>query len=191
MKTSNPTHAAASLSPGKRILLLLLALAFLILAFFLIRGHVLRQEYGIHVEKYPDTTATESGGLSGYYTLRAYTTESMSDDSEDYDEWYLVFHEDGSGLARFAQFGPSPFTYTEDQLCFSDGSFLRYSLDGDTITVYSSAVFVFAKAIPRPLRRSPRKRSVWRILPGAAAWKSVTTAEKEPSRTVRVTCGGS
>ncbi|MBR1456813.1 MAG: zinc ribbon domain-containing protein [Oscillospiraceae bacterium] len=138
---------------GRLALIALILVVFGAAAFVLIRRTAQEQTSGIHTDRGSFEAVAASAvslpELNGYYSLRAYSLGGKEYGEEDlrdsaYGEWYLVFNGDGTGYAYFLDNPPSPFTCTDKQLHFEDGTSLNYSYTDESVTVYSSAVMIFS-----------------------------------------------
>ncbi len=127
--------------------IVLIALAFSVTAYVLIRRNLHSQKSGIHTAH--DTVSTQEAditGIAGYYTLRAYSLNGQNTGGDADQQWYLFFKDDTSGFASLSDAGPIAFVRVQDTLRFEDGTSLRFRFSDDTITLYSSAELIFARA---------------------------------------------
>lgn len=139
----------------RRIGALAILLVFLAAAAFFAFRNAKNSSPGVHTQNESSETAAPAPaaipGLSGYYTLSAYSLGEREYDKNalketGYESWYLIFNDDGTGYACILDQPALPFTCSGDKLLLEDGNRLSYSAQGDTVTVYSGATLIFTRS---------------------------------------------
>ena len=136
----------ATLTTGRRIALLLLALLSLAGAAFLLRGLSRESRPGVHSHRRaaaaPGDAGTDSS-LRGFFRLSAFSAAGGEEELPTEGEGYLIFNGDGSGVACLPGSAAQRFTCSADKLFFDDGTALSYRVEGDTVTLCSGAALIF------------------------------------------------
>ena len=141
----------------RRAIILAVLLVFILAAFFLIGRIAARQRAGIHTAQHSEAASVQSdhASLSGYYTLRAYSLNGETHDADALEKegrgsWYLLFNGDGSGYACIMDQKPCGFQDDGREIRLEDGSIYPYQVTEDSLTLYGSAVMIFAQGEPNP-----------------------------------------
>ena len=151
MTMSKENHKDDGRSFIRRFVIVVVLLVFATAAVFLVRSVLLRQRAGVHTKQNAAASSAQAGQLllNGTYTLRAYTLSGKEYAAEETEkDWYLVFNGDGIGYACIMDQQPCAFRYTDQELRLDDGSVYPYQAAEDVLTLYGSAVMVFAKGDP-------------------------------------------
>ena len=135
----------------RMILIGVLALAVIFAAVFLIGRELQSRSAGVHTEKASGSSAAEAADITGRYQLLAYSVNEAVYDRESieamgYDDWYLQFLADGTGVASIYADGPRSFRYSDGILFFSDGTNLPYRFEDGHVILDGSATLIFGQA---------------------------------------------